>query len=91
MSHKDTKWKVYERTNKGTQLTCINTTKEYQPMKHSIPVRIHTSAGGNIYRELGAELKTDEELPEGPAESFEQLVADQPSWIAISLSLLQYG
>ena len=79
MSHKDTEWKVYERTNKGTQLTCINTTKEYQPTKHSIPVQIHISTGGKIYKELGAELKIDKELPEGPAESFEQLLADQPA------------
>ena len=34
-----------------------------------------------IYRELGAELKIDDKLPEGPAESFEQLIADQPQWI----------
>ena len=37
-SHEDTEWKVYERTNKGTQLTCIDTIKEYRPTKHSTPV-----------------------------------------------------
>ena len=37
-SHKDKKWIVYKQTNKGTQLTCINTIKEYQPTKHSVPV-----------------------------------------------------
>ena len=45
-SREDTEWKVYERTNKGPQLTCIDTTEEYRPTKHSIPVRIHASAGG---------------------------------------------
>ena len=72
-SHGDTEWKIYERTNRGTQLTCINTTEEYQSTKHSIPVQIHTSAGGKIYKELGAQFKIDKELPEGPAESSEQL------------------
>ena len=51
-SHEDTEWKIYERTNRGTQLTCIDTTKEYQPTKYSTPVRIHTSAGGQIYKDL---------------------------------------
>ena len=37
-SHKDNEWIVYKRTNKGTQLTCIDTIKEYQPKKHSVPV-----------------------------------------------------
>ena len=27
-THKDTECKIYERTNRGTQLTCIDTTKE---------------------------------------------------------------
>ena len=77
--HEDTEWKVYERTKKGTQLTCIDTTEKYRPTKHSVPVQTHTSTGGKIHKELGAELKINEELPEGPVESFEQLVADQPS------------
>ena len=80
-SHKDTGWKIYERTNRGTQLTCIDTTKEYHPTKHSTSVRIHTSAGGKIYKELGEELEPntiDEDIPMGPVESFEQLLADQP-------------
>ena len=34
-----------------------------------------------MYRELGEKLKIDEELLEGPPESFEQLLADQPAWI----------
>ena len=81
VSHRDTEWKVYERMKKGTQLTCIDTTAEYRPTKHSVPVRIHTSAGRKICRELGAELKIDNELPEGPVESFKQLIVDQPAWI----------
>ena len=44
--------------------------KEYQPTKRSIPVQIHTAARGTVYREFGAELKIDNELPVGPAESF---------------------
>ena len=66
-------------------MTFINTTKEYQPTKYSTPVRIHTTAGGKIYKELGAELETttiDEDIPMGPAESFEQLLAEQPTWIS---------
>ena len=47
-SHEDTEWKIFECTNRGTQLTCINTTKEYQPTKYSTPVQIHTSAEGKI-------------------------------------------
>ena len=34
-----------------------------------------------MYRKLEAGLKIDVELPEGPAESFEQLIVDQPQWI----------
>ena len=34
-----------------------------------------------LYRELGVELKINNELPESPAEPFEQLIIDQPSWI----------
>ena len=79
VSHKDTEWKVYESTNKDTHLTLIDTTKEYRPTKHSITVWINTSAGGKIYKELRAELKIDKELPEGPAECFEQLWANQPA------------
>ena len=55
--------------------------KEYQPTKHSIPVQIHTAARGTVYRELGAELKIDDELPVGPVDSFKQLIEDQPAWI----------
>ena len=54
-------------------------------MKNSIPVQIHTTAGGKIYKELGVELKTtteDEDVPIGPVESFEQLLAKQPWWIS---------
>ena len=48
---------------------------------HRVPVRIQTTARGLVYRKLGAELKIDNELPEGPAESFVQLIVDQPQWI----------
>ena len=61
------------------QLTCIDTIEEYQPTKHSIPVQTHTAARGTIYGELGAELKIDDELLVGPAESFKQLIAEQPT------------
>ena len=78
-----TEWKVYKRTNKGspTQLTCIDTTKDYQPKKYSTPVRIHKSTGGKIYTELGVKLKIDKALSEGPAESFKELIENQPQWI----------
>ena len=69
---------IYERTNKGTQLTCIDTVQKYQPTKHSTPVRIHTSAGGMVYKELGAELKITEALIVGPVKSFQQLLPEQP-------------
>ena len=51
--HEDTDWKVYKRTNKGKQLTCVNNTSKYQPTKYSISVQIYASAQGNIYTELG--------------------------------------
>ena len=63
----------------------MDTTTKCQPTKYSIPVRIHTTAGGKIYKELGAEHKTttiDKDLPIGPAESFKQLLAEQPKWIS---------
>ena len=47
-THKDKEWIIYKRTSKETQLTCIDTIKEYQPTKHSIPVRIHTTARGTM-------------------------------------------
>ena len=56
-------------------------TTEYQPTKYSIPVWIHTTAGETTYEELRAELETttvDENVPIGPAESFKQLLAEQP-------------
>ena len=37
-SHQDTELEIFEQTNRGTQLTCIDTTKEYQPTKYSTPV-----------------------------------------------------
>ena len=37
-SHDDAELKVYNRMKKGTQLTCIDTTSENQPTKHSVPV-----------------------------------------------------
>ena len=84
-THDDTEWKIFERTNGGTQLTCIDTTTEYQPTKYSTPVQIHTAAGGKKYKELGAEPETttiDEDVPIEPAESFKQLLAEQPRWIS---------
>ena len=81
MSHEDIEWKVYEHTNKGTQLACIDTTEEYQLTKYSIPVRIHT----------GAELKIDKELLEGPAESLEQLLVDQPAWISNLIEFIKFA
>ena len=67
--------------------------KEYQPTKHSIPVQIHTAVRGTVYKykELGAEIKTDEELPVGPAESFKQLIADQPAWIRDLIKFVQFA
>ena len=82
-THGDTEWKILKRTNGGTQLTCVDTTTEYQPTKYSTPVRIHTTVGGKIYKELGAELETttrDDDVPIGPEESFKQLLAEQPRW-----------
>ena len=66
-------------------MTCIDTATEYQPTKYNTPILIHTIAGGKIYKELGAELKTttiDEDLPIGPEESFEKLLLEQPKWIS---------
>ena len=90
-THKDKEWIIYKRTSKGTQLTCIDTIQEYQPTKHSILVRIHTTARGTVYRELGAELKIDDELPVGLAESFEQLIAEQPAWIRDLVKFVQFA
>ena len=69
-THIDKEWIVYKRTNKGTQLICIDTIKEYQPTKYSTSVQIHTAAKGTIYRELGAVLKIDKKLKVCSAESF---------------------
>ena len=76
-SHKDTALKVYECTNKGTQLTCIDTTENID--QQSIVSQfesIHQQE--ERYRELRADLKKDEKLPDDPPESFEQLLIDQP-------------
>ena len=89
-THKDIEQKVYKHTNKGTQLTCIDTTITYQPTKYSIPVSIHISAGGKINRELGAELKVDKYLPEGLPELSEQLLADQPEWIRDLIKFVRF-
>ena len=62
---------IYKRTNKGTQLSCIDTVQKCQPTKHSTPVRIHTLVRGRVYTELGAELKITETLIVGPVESFQ--------------------
>ena len=44
-----------------------------------------------IYKGLGAELKIDKKLPEGPAESFEQLLADQPVWIRDLIKFVKFA
>ena len=80
-SYEDKEWIVYKRTNKGTQLTYINTIIEYQPTKLSVTVCIHTAARRTVYRELGAEIKIDNELSVGPVKWFEQLIVDQLQWI----------
>ena len=69
-THEDKEWIVYKQTHLGRQLTCIETIKEYQPTKHSIPVQIYTTVKGTVYRVLGAELKIDDKLPTCQAESF---------------------
>ena len=84
-THEDKEWKIFERPNGKTQLTCVDTITEYRPTKYSDPVQIHTTAGGVTYKELGAELKTtavDENIPIGPAKLFERLLAEQPRWIS---------
>ena len=80
-TYEDKEWIIYKRTSKGTQLTCIDTIQKYQQTKHSTPVRIHASARRIVYRELGVELKIDNELIVGPVEPFQQLLAEQPTWI----------
>ena len=82
---------IYKRTNKRTQLTCIDTTQSYQPTKYSTPVRIHTFARGKVYKELGAELKVTEEVTIGPVESFQQLLAEQPRWIRDLVQFVQFS
>ena len=84
-THDNKVWKICKRTNGKTQLSCVDTTTEYQPTKYSIPVQINTTAGGKIYNELGAELvatTVDENVTIRPAELFEQLLAKQPRWIS---------
>ena len=81
---------IYERTNKGTQKIYIDTLQKYQPTKHGNPVWIHTSARGSVYTELGAELKINEALIVGPAESFQQLLAEQPRWIWDLIQFVQF-
>ena len=55
--------------------------KNTNQQTHSIPVRIHTSVREIVYRELGAELKIDNELIVGPVESLQRLLVEQPIWI----------
>ena len=43
-----------------------------------------------MYKELGAELKIDKELPKDQAESFNQLIADQPEWIRNFLKFVRF-
>ena len=44
-----------------------------------------------MYRELGAELKIDDELIMGPVESFKQLLAEQPTWIRDLVKYVQFA
>ena len=44
-----------------------------------------------MYRELGAELKIDDELSVGPAESFKQLIVEQPAWIRDFVKFVQFA
>ena len=84
-THEDKEWKIFERTKRKTQLTCVDTIEEYQRTKYSIPVRIHTTAGGKTYKELGAELEitaVDAKALIGAPESFERLLAEQPGWVS---------
>ena len=84
-THEDKEWKIFERTKGKTQLTCVDTIEDYQPTKYSTPVRIHTTAGGGTYKELGAELEitaVDENAPIGAPESFKRLLEEQPRWIS---------
>ena len=69
-THTDKEWMIYNGTNEGTQLTCIDRVQKYQPTKHSTPVRIHTAARRIMYKELGAELKINDALIVGSVESF---------------------
>ena len=87
----DRQWMIYKRTNKGTQLTCIDTTQSYQPTKYSTSVRIHTSSRGTVYKELGAELKITEAVSIGSVESFQQLLAEQPRWIRDLVQFVQFS
>ena len=43
-----------------------------------------------MYKELGAELKVDKELPEGPVESFDQLLEDQSVWISDLIDFVKF-
>ena len=44
-----------------------------------------------MYRELGAELKIDNELLVGPVESFKRLLAEQPTWIKDLIKFVQFA
>ena len=90
-TNEDKEWIVYTHTNKGTQLTCINTIKECQPTKHSAPVRIYTATRGTVYRELGAEFKINNKLSVGLVISFEQLIEDQPAWVRDLIKFIQFA
>ena len=53
-SHKDKEWIIYKRTTKEKQLTCIDTTQEYQPTKpllmFSIDVLNFVAIGEDPYK-----------------------------------------
>ena len=82
---------IYNRTNKGKQLTCIETVQKYKSTKHSTLVQIYTSARGIMYKESGAELKINDNLIVCPVESFKQLLAKQIRWIWDFVKFVQFA
>ena len=60
---------------------------------YSTPVRILTSVQSTIYTdtELGAELEINKELPAGPIELFNQLLASQEKWTRDLVEFAQFA
>ena len=56
---------------RGTGVTCIDKTSKYEPTKYCTPVHVRASA------QAGVKLEIHKELPAGPIESFDQLLASQ--------------